>query len=647
MLSQSVNEITWHFLGYLKLREDLATTAVRYEHAPQGSNDALVEQMVDIKPRRDEEPETQSDMRLDAVSLNSGSENYSFNLPIWSFPASNTNLGPVSQSSQAPLGTLSNPLPEDVNIQIPPPALIWEYDVIATYSEINAPGSFGIIHQRNTMMDDDTLIQEHVDWEQTGSEMPASMVLETMLDVAKGVTALHLPPENLLAQEEFAKEVATAQGSRSQEGSSKVSLQFGENTGTYDPEELESEQDDDKAEEAHGAMVPEHMVSLGDNEATNVAVIADLIEAETSVVVMGDYYATNAIFQTNIFMGSGNDAAQFAGGARQYPQDTLINTGGTEKSGEVLIPSFVSGATSLYSFDVDVAHGDYFNVTALQQFNYLSDNDHIQYELNAGGSFISLGDNTQVNAAQVIKDVSEYDMIITAGDYFDFNYISQKNILLDADEVLWDAEALTGSGEGNALINDARISNVGGGTLFKTMGSGEQAFFEALKQQDEAFTFRPSEYENGFPQIGSSDFKVLFVTGNSYHMNAIEQINVLSDLDSGRVIGIDPSLIEDEDTLNSGWSGGNLARNKAEIIDYDSQSGFQYLGGSYSEEELQIQVNLNMDDDRSVLPQGNTTGDLVAELVAFTQQDSEDGPQFDGVSLASLQTGDLFTDLLN
>ncbi|OKL44789.1 hypothetical protein A3843_06850 [Pseudovibrio exalbescens] len=602
--------------------------------------------MVDVKPRRDEEPETQSDMRLDAVSLNSGDADYSFKLPLWSFPAPNTALGPLSQASQAPLGTLGNPSPGDVNIQIPPPVLIWEYDVIANYSEINAPESFGIIHQHNTMMDDDTLIQEHVAWEQTGSEMPAPMILETMLDVAKGVTALDLPPENFLAQEEFAKEVAAAQGSRSQEGSSKVSLQFGENTGAYDPEEFENEQDDDKAEEAHGAMVPEHMVSLGDNEATNVAVIADLIEAETSVVVMGDYYATNAIFQTNIFMGSGNDVAQFAGGATQYPQDTLINTGGTEKSGEVLIPSFVSGATSLYSFDVDVAHGDYFNVTALQQFNYLSDNDHIQYELNTGGSFISLGDNTQVNAAQVIKDVSEYDMIITAGDYFDFNYISQKNILLDADEVLWDAEALTGSGEGNALINDARISNVGGGTLFKAMGSGEQAFFEALKQQDESFSFRPSDYENGFPQIGSSEFKVLYVTGNSYHMNAIEQINVLSDLDSGRVVGNDPSLIEDEDIENFGSGGGNLARNKAEIIDYDSQSAFQYLGGSYSEEELQIQVNLNMDDDRSVLQHGNAASDLVAELVAFTQQDSEAGPQFDGVALASLQTGDLFTDLL-
>ncbi|MDX5593420.1 hypothetical protein [Pseudovibrio sp. SPO723] len=642
MLSQSINEITWHFLGYLKLREDLATTSIRYDHAISGFEDVLVEQMVDVKPWRTEEPEELPSTNASPVGADPlGVPIAVPDLSLDFIPALNgIVLGPEGQS---PVDAPAQAVPSRP-VDGPAPVTDWELDVELNYDFFSAPGTYVGIEQENALQDDDVLVQDHVVWA-PASELPsAEAVLQSAVEASEAAVVPGLLAELAQPEPELAKEAAQGQVTRAENGFKDVTVKIGENTGTYDPTEFEA-QKDGEAETAPVSQkepeAPEHSVALGDNEATNVAVIADLIEAKTSVVVMGDYYATNAIVQSNVYVGAGQTTQQ----AASTGEPTLFNASEISSSGETLISSYVSGASALYSFDVDVAVGNLYNVSVVQQYNFLSDNDHIQYELNSGGSYVSLGDNTQVNAAQVIKDVSAYDMIITAGDYFDLNYISQRNVLLDADRVSWEASGLTDAGQGNRLINDAKIKTIGGGSLFKPMDSEASAFFSGIAQHESSLTYKPAGFEFGFPQIGSTDFKVLFVTGNSYHLNVIEQVNVLSDMDTGRIIG-EGAATGEFDTPNYGSGSANLARNKAEIIDYDSQSGFQYLGGAYSEEDLLIQVNISVEDSASAPSQLKSAGDLVNEVIAFTGGENSGPTDEGGYAFASLNAGDLFSDLL-
>jgi hypothetical protein len=111
----------------------------------------------------------------------------------------------------------------------------------------------------------------------------------------------------------------------------------------------------------------------GGNATSNGAYIVDLTNSARTMLVVGDYYKTNAIIQTNSYMDNdhvtvGGSGANITAGDNQATNiaDFIEHPGVYES-----MPSYYAGP----NWSVDVVEGDYFDVRALVQTNYLSDND--------------------------------------------------------------------------------------------------------------------------------------------------------------------------------------------------------------------------------------------------------------------------------
>ena len=115
--------------------------------------------------------------------------------------------------------------------------------------------------------------------------------------------------------------------------------------------------------------------TLGSNFSINAALIVDIGESARTMVVMGDYFKTDAIFQTNTTIDhdrinvSGGDHAPSSTGDK----DVATNIADFVAAPQHLrrLPAYLAGPNWI----VDVVDGDYYSVHAVAQINYLSDND--------------------------------------------------------------------------------------------------------------------------------------------------------------------------------------------------------------------------------------------------------------------------------
>ena len=94
------------------------------------------------------------------------------------------------------------------------------------------------------------------------------------------------------------------------------------------------------------------------------------------MVVMGDYFKTNAIFQTNTTVDE--DEVNVSGGEARAVANQRENVA-TNIADFVQNPSIYAGLAGLHAagpnWIVDMVDGDYYSVHAVAQTNYLSDND--------------------------------------------------------------------------------------------------------------------------------------------------------------------------------------------------------------------------------------------------------------------------------
>ena len=115
--------------------------------------------------------------------------------------------------------------------------------------------------------------------------------------------------------------------------------------------------------------------TLGGNDSHNAALIVDIGEVARTMVVMGDYFKTNAIFQTNTTVD--HDQISVSGG-EGTPSLTSGGNVATNIADFVQNPSIYAGFPAYWAgpnWIVDVVDGDYYSVHAVVQTNYLSDND--------------------------------------------------------------------------------------------------------------------------------------------------------------------------------------------------------------------------------------------------------------------------------
>lgn len=371
----------------------------------------------------------------------------------------------------------------------------------------------------------------------------------------------------------------------------------------------------------------------GDNSSFNAALIVDLNESAQTMIVMGDYFSTNAIFQTNSLID--HDHVTVAGGALPAPatgNDTTDNIADFIDHPGLYsaVPAHFGG----WDWHVNVVNGDYYSVHTVSQTNLLMDNDVVVQTESQTHTEAVAGANGQINLAQIFDGDIHYDLIIVAGAYHGMNVIFQNNILLDNDVIKQFAGGLdsshaadsgnsshaAGSGD-NQLANAATIDRFGGDE-FLPMNDDIMSIVAAISSG-------ASSLEPSWTKILAGPdgvINVLYVSGDYYDINAIWQTNVTSDVDVMLQL-LDPSAAKasahpDDPSTQSASTGANKLINDAVIVDVAATH--TYVDGAAYSDTILIQANLLPTDlDHAVKGDTHT---LVTELVAFVADHQDETP---------------------
>jgi hypothetical protein len=481
------------------------------------------------------------------------------------------------------------------------------------------------INQLNSNSDDDELLVVPNSGVTDLHDIDIDATLQDMIGAAEAQTPdnLVLPQQGTAAAAEFiaARDADTAESG----GGSDSSV----TPGRYVNGERQDETEPPTAPEE--PAVPDHAAKgqwaeLGGNESTNAALIVDLKEGTNTMIVLGDFFKTNAIVQTNCFID--NDQVDVGGGVPAFvvgDGNKADNIAEFEQRPGVFFE--MSGYFAGLQWNVDVVQGDFYDINLVMQKNLLHDNDVAVLESENVHYEAHLGENEQLNLTQVFDGEIHYDLIVVLGSFHGANMIFQYNVLLDSDilKLLYGGEAGDAASQSadsgqNILLNDAAIVSYGDDT-FASVDDELDDLLAALASQ--AGTLDPS-YGWLVPGNGSGVLNVLYVTGDYYDINAIWQINVIADVDTAiQYLNGEPPA--DDGTLTqSASSGGNEASNDAVIVDVGSTSA--QVGGEVYQDTILVQANL-VTDDKDKIVYGDPT-QLVSEIVAFTG-DEDTEPQTD------------------
>ena len=363
---------------------------------------------------------------------------------------------------------------------------------------------------------------------------------------------------------------------------------------------------------------------VGDNHLTNAAQVVDIGSASKTMIVLGSDYTTNAIFQVNTSANSDHVETSGSGGAPgtiHFTPDETTNAAGFIQHASVYAgyPG-APGAT----WDIDVVHGNYYQVHTLTQTNYLSNNDVIEQKSSDTHYDVVAGQNQLMNLAQLTNGDFNYDLIVVGGSHHSANMIYQYNILVNND-IIHSVNSASGAGElgqpsislgGNHLINAATIDTYGGQS-FNPLNGGVQQIVNEIDSGQTSMDPSLASLIHGY----GGTLHVLYVTGDYYDVNAIWQTNLLQN--SNYVLQNETAptpgnpLIANGAAEQSIVAGHDVDLNLASIACVKPDQTF--VGGQVYSDSVLIQANM--------LPQGagpcgsdghwNDPHALAPEIVAF------------------------------
>jgi hypothetical protein len=623
MMPGGVTEVIWHFAGYLQIINDIARDRIDYDPAAFRN---LQEDYVTPRPAYDAKPDIDE---LDSRGT-PGPEMAPLDdlhgiriLPIRSLsspsPHPNPDFEPSGGLSLLPRaggGGGGGGSHHEITVHYQPGGQQSEVQII----------------QYNLMSDNDLLIQGNgapYTHDTAFLTVHASAIVHQMADDANQ----QIPKEwwihqNETGAKEFLKahdeDVASRGGTPDAHSVEPGYYLNGvlQTPAPEPPDQTPATQPEPAPDLGHGLG---QWAEVGSNFSFNAALIVDLSESGRSMIVMGDYFKTNAIFQTNSLMD--HDHVDVSGGSA--PALTAGDNKTDNIADFVQHPGIYASLPAHFAgphWNVDVVEGNYYSVHTLVQMNYLMDNDIVvqksadnHYEVHSGGN--ELG-----NLAQVFDGSIHYDLIIVAGAYHGMNVIFQNNILLNNDEIKLLAEG-AGSSQSvvsgqNQLTNAATIENYGDEN-FKPMNGNLDSLATAVGNGS---TSLDPSYGN-FVDGSGGVFNVLYVKGDYYDVNAIWQTNVTSDVNLiiqllGTPSANALSLHPDDTGTQSVTSGKDFLTNDAAIIDVGATN--TYVNGETYGDTILVQANLLPCDKDHVF--ANDTHTLVPELIAFVNETQDEAP---------------------
>ena len=355
-------------------------------------------------------------------------------------------------------------------------------------------------------------------------------------------------------------------------------------------------------------------LSLGGNVTINDATLISDSGLSGSMLILGNSYQTEAIFQTNVLSQSDHFQVSSGDAGINYIPNIVQNIADISTTGAMTGPWTAAGPLN---WTVQVLDGSLYDVKAMSQTNYISDNDIVSQTQSLGYSLILAGSNEQVNSVDFQSPTGQWDMIVVEGSYHRLDMINQTNVVLDMNHASQD---WAGSGDGsgsqsitagnNTVLNDASIIYFGAtGSLGVTGEMAELAQVLATNQAPD-----PSLIAKAFPELMGT-VHVLYVTGDYYDVNYLAQTNVISNAD------VAAQLLTSSGTgQQSLTTGGNTSINAATIVDAGSVTTPYVQGTAYSDTIL-IQTNIIATDSKVVT---NDPSKLAPEVIAFTGTDATD-----------------------
>lgn len=322
-------------------------------------------------------------------------------------------------------------------------------------------------------------------------------------------------------------------------------------------------------------------IGAGNNTLINQAILVDVWGKAATIAVAGDFYDLDIISQTNVLASPhlanpGEWATDPSTGS--YNIASIFSTGSD-------LPVDVAPAGNHASWDVTFHDGDMTFVNWLTQTNYLVDNDTIVYQEDGSGTTIMSGGNVLTNALNLTELSTFFDLVLIGGNYYSANVISQMNVLVNFDQIIAEGSEdafgpLSAPDDqiDNLLWNEAYIVSSYNSSVvdLDPVSANRIATAEEDDLGDDFLSGLYSGSASPFNQLN-----VLYISGDVYDINYLEQVNILGDSDSIATLGVD---VTDEDTSINGDS--NLLYNAAVIQEPGVDNVIRVGGETYSEAML-------------------------------------------------------------
>ena len=322
------------------------------------------------------------------------------------------------------------------------------------------------------------------------------------------------------------------------------------------------------------------VIEAGSNIQVNSAELLNAHGPTGTLVVMGDSYKSDAIVQTNVLVdhsaivGTADSATLQAGDNAANNVANFINAFDQNP--------YAMGLFSGLNWHVDTVSGNFYDVKLGTQFNSMTDNDLVSHTSTNNYSFLETGGNQQGNLlTETNINSSQYDLVVVGGNYYNANWLFQTNVLLNSDYV----SVTGGNGQetvstgANWLLNSAVIADYSTGLHGLTPEL--QAIASALQGGEQTLDLNAGM---AVPGNGSMELNVLFVTGNYYDYNVLQQTNVMNDSDT---------VMQQLGPNEAGYvsTGSNQLVNGGAIVELGPLGG-EYVGGNQYSESILVQSNI-------------------------------------------------------
>jgi hypothetical protein len=284
---------------------------------------------------------------------------------------------------------------------------------------------------------------------------------------------------------------------------------------------------------SHGIGV---FAETGGNSATNAAIIIDAKEMCGSMLIGGDVFKLNAIIQINALVDCDDITLMGNIPGLAFGDGNEVHNLADYITHDVT--DIAIGAAFSAQWTVDVFHGDFHDINLIQQINTLDDGDIVSQFTATTYSGVSSGENTAVNLIEWLSMNGEalsqlYDVIIIGGNYYSTNLILQKNIMLDSD---WVRMNVVDGADGQKQVSAAGANSLTNEATIEHYGA--QGYSELTDPQLELM----AALKNGqviftgnpdWQLAGSAtgELKILYIDGDYYDANVIVQTNLIYDAD--------------------------------------------------------------------------------------------------------------------